>query len=167
MRAKTSDKVAEILDGLKHLNLVNKAALDTLKNMKDGGHRDIKEDGAKVDSLKRQKNKLEGSSEDSVIVISSDSNADNLMPMQSNLSKATLLNMLTKRASDATDNATLAVLVKEFVDVMKMNSSRTLTKDAFRFLDVLFKQLEDPSVFIIQKRLELRVVKRLFTLITE
>jgi casein kinase 1 len=66
--------------------------------------------------------------------------------------------MLTTRASNAKDNAALAALVKEFVDVMKMNSSRTLTREAFGFLDVLFKQLDDPSVFIGPKRFELRVL---------
>ncbi|KAF6757480.1 CK1/CK1 protein kinase [Ephemerocybe angulata] len=42
----------------------------------------------------------------------------------------------------------LARLVHNFVKVLQMNSSRTLTKDASRFLDTLYKQLDDPSVFI-------------------
>jgi casein kinase 1 len=139
------DQLAEILKGLKRLDLTQQSFLGTLKNKED----------AKVDSLEQQKNKLKKTSEGSVVIISSDSEADNLMPMRSRLPKAARLNTLTKRASNATDNATLAALVTEFVDVMKMNSSRTLTKEAFGFLDVLFKQLDDPSVFIRPKRLSL------------
>ena len=63
-------------------------------------------------------------------------------------SKAVLLADLSHKASRAVDNATLAKLVQEFVKILQMNSSKTLTKEASRFLDVLYKQLDDPSVFI-------------------
>ena len=63
-------------------------------------------------------------------------------------SKAVMLAKLSVQASKATDNAALAALVKEFVRVLQMNSSRTLTKEASKFLDVLHKQLDDPSVFV-------------------
>ena len=105
-------------------------------------------------SFEQQKKNGSGNS---VVVISSDSEADNLAPMGS-LPKAARLYMLKTRASSAIDNATLAALVKEFVDVMKMNSSRTLTKEAFGFLDVLFKQLDDPSVFTGPQRFDTRVL---------
>lgn len=63
-------------------------------------------------------------------------------------SKQALLTDLCTKASQATDNKSLARLVHNFVKVLQMNSSRTLTKDASRFLDTLYKQLDDPSVFI-------------------
>ncbi|KAG2009852.1 CK1/CK1/CK1-G protein kinase [Coprinopsis cinerea AmutBmut pab1-1] len=66
--------------------------------------------------------------------------------------KAMILLDLAKKASTATDNASLARLVKEFVKALQMNSSRTLTKEGSQFLDVLYKQLDDPSVFIPPKR---------------
>jgi len=132
------DDLSEILEDLKRLELAPQSFLDTLKKPKEGTRRSSGDD-TKVNSLKHENG----------IVISSDSEADN---HTSHLPKATRLTMLTKRASNAIDNATLAALVKEFVDVMKMNSSRTLTKEAFGFLDLLFKQLDDPSVFIHPKR---------------
>jgi casein kinase 1 len=159
------DGLAEILNGLKGLDLAPQSFLGTLKKTTEGIRPNSGED-AKDGSLKQQKNKPERTSEDGVIVLSSDPEADNLMPMRSHLPKATRLNMLTKRASDATDNATLAVIVKEFVDVMKMNSSRTLTKEAFGFLDILFKQLDDPSVFISPKRFGWHILRKKFILIT-
>jgi casein kinase 1 len=148
------DELAEILKDLKRLDLAHQSFLGT----KEGAGRSSGEDNT-VNSRKQQRNKLAKTSEDTAIVISSESEAENPTPMRSHLPKATRLNMLTKGASTAIDNATLAALIKEFVDVMKMNSSRTLTKEAFGFLDVLFKQLDDPSVFIINpKRFESRIL---------
>jgi len=144
------DDLSEILKDLKRLELAPQSFLDALKKPKEGTRRSSGDD-TKVNSLKQIKNKHE-KAPDNVIVISSDSEADNHTSIRSHLPKATRLTMLTKRASNAIDNATLAALVKDFVDVMKMNSSRTFTKEAFGFLDILFKQLDDPSVFIIPKR---------------
>ncbi|KAF9013477.1 CK1/CK1 protein kinase [Cyathus striatus] len=66
--------------------------------------------------------------------------------------KAYKLEKLAKKTGAATDNTALSECVHEFVDIMKSNSSRTLTKEAFHFLDVIYKQLADPSVFAITTR---------------
>lgn len=142
-----------MIHALKRLDLVNQSVLRGLKNTRESVRGKSRED-AKVDSFEQQKKKA---SENTVIVISSGSEADNLVPMGA-LPKAARLQMLKTRASSAIDNPSLAGLVKEFVDVMKMNSSRTLTREAFGFLDVLFKQLDDPSIFTIPQRFDLRVV---------
>jgi casein kinase 1 len=73
---------------------------------------------------------------------------DSVLAGRTSKSKGMLLADLSTRASRAGDNGSLATLVKEFNQILQMNSSRTLTKEASRFLDVLYKQLYDPSVFI-------------------
>ena len=88
-----------------------------------------------------------------VIEISDQSEATDFMPMRYQAPKALRLNQLAEKASSATENKSLAAIVKEFSEVLKMNSSRTLTREAFYFLDVLYKQLDDPSVFIKPTRL--------------
>lgn len=52
----------------------------------------------------------------------------------------------------ATNNQALAQVVTDFVIFLQSNRSRTLTKEGFAFLDALYKQLEDPSVFIVPLR---------------
>ncbi|KAF7299076.1 Dual specificity kinase 1 [Mycena indigotica] len=88
-----------------------------------------------------------------VIDISSDSEeGDNTIPPPHLTPKAHKLMKLVKRAEDATDNSTLAQCVLEFVGILKSNSSRTLTKEGFAFIDTLCKQLSDPSVFMLPLR---------------
>jgi casein kinase 1 len=82
------------------------------------------------------------------IIISSDSETRNRVPRGSQPTKALRLRQLADKASNATDNGALSQSVREFQEILQMNSSRTLTKEAFYFLDVLFKQLDDPSVFV-------------------
>lgn len=66
--------------------------------------------------------------------------------------KAYRLNQLAEQVSKAADNPAISQLVGQFIGVLKMNSSRTLTREAFHFLDKLYKQLDDPSVFIKAKK---------------
>ncbi|KAJ6512211.1 kinase-like domain-containing protein [Mycena vitilis] len=87
-----------------------------------------------------------------VIDITSDSDDDDTIPPPHLSPKAYKLTKLTKRASEATDNAELSTLVAEFVDLLKSYNSRTLTKEGFAFIDTLYKQLADPSVFILPIR---------------
>ncbi|KAI0685806.1 CK1/CK1 protein kinase [Cytidiella melzeri] len=68
------------------------------------------------------------------------------------LTKATQLTQLTRRIRDATDNVALARVVREFTEVLDSSRSRTLTKEGFAFLDALYKQLADPSVFVMPMR---------------
>jgi casein kinase 1 len=87
-----------------------------------------------------------------VIVISDDEDsqerAQHPAPMQARVTKANEIVRLTRAASNATDNGELAAVVFEFVRVLKDGRGKTLTREGFRFLDVLHKQLADPSVFI-------------------
>lgn len=89
-----------------------------------------------------------------VIILDSDDSDDRsdsrggLRVMRGRLGKASQLNQLVREANDVSDNKTLAKLVADFVRVLQDTSSRTLTKEAFSFLDALHKQLSDPSTFV-------------------
>jgi hypothetical protein len=87
-----------------------------------------------------------------VIDITSDSDDDDTIPPPHLTPKAYKLTKLTKRASEASDNIALSELVVEFVDLLKSYTSRTLTKEGFAFIDTLYKQLADPSVFVLPLR---------------
>lgn len=118
-----------ILNGLTNLNLGVRPVLGDRTNVEEATK---KAKDALKSAEKVEKTSTEGS--------------DAVPPIGK--SKAVLLADLSHKASRAVDNATLAQLVQEFVKILQMNSSKTLTKEASRFLDVLYKQLDDPSVFI-------------------
>ena len=61
--------------------------------------------------------------------------------------KASQLQSLRFSVLGATDNAALAVAVQEFARFLQLGS-KTLTKEGFAFLDALYKQLADPSIFV-------------------
>ncbi|KAF8650143.1 hypothetical protein AX16_005378 [Volvariella volvacea WC 439] len=66
--------------------------------------------------------------------------------------KAARLAKLVSQVPAACTNKQLASLVHEFTQTLQLNTSKTLTKDAIRFLEVLKKQLEDPSIFIVAEK---------------
>lgn len=72
--------------------------------------------------------------------------------------KASQLQKLKLSVLDSTDNAALAVAVDEFAKFLQLGS-KTLTKEGFAFLDALYKQLADPSIFVLPLR-TLRSVNR-------
>jgi len=125
-----------------NLNLEPQHVLGDRTNVQNAMQK-AKED-AKIES---QKNADSGGRAN-VIVVASHSDNNDTVPVRFQPPKAVRLGDLSRKASTASDDQTLARLVKEFVEVLRMNSSRTLTKEAFVFLDVLYKQLDDPSVFI-------------------
>ncbi|KAF8158341.1 kinase-like domain-containing protein [Crassisporium funariophilum] len=135
------DEMAGILNDLTNLKLGAQPILGDRTNVQSA-MRKAKED-AKINSTQ-----LASKKKTSTIVVSSGSEGGESAPLRFQYPKAIRLAELGKRATGATDNESLAKLVKEFVDVLQMNSSRTLTKEAFNFLDVLYKQLDDPSVFV-------------------
>lgn len=151
LRARTPavprDEMADILNNLTNLNLEAQPILGDRTNIQEALRRareDIQFDSTKeVEKPRRQSGQT--------IVISSDSE-NGPAPVRYQAPKALRLNQLAGRGSNATDNAALSHLVREFVDVLQMNSSRTLTREAFTFLDVLYKQLDDPSVFVKPER---------------
>ena len=67
------------------------------------------------------------------------------LPSRYAVQKARQLELLAKQASSATTDVELSRLVLEFIQVMLSNTGRTLTRPAFQFLDMLYKQLNDPS----------------------
>ncbi|KIY46530.1 CK1/CK1 protein kinase [Fistulina hepatica ATCC 64428] len=69
-----------------------------------------------------------------------------------NNTKAYKLKQLTQQVSLAVDNAALGEAVSGFVVALRSNTSKTMTRDAFLFIDALYKQLADPSVFLIPSR---------------
>ncbi|KZV62211.1 kinase-like protein [Peniophora sp. CONT] len=86
-----------------------------------------------------------------VIDISSDSSTEVPLPVGRN-TKAARLMRLTRQCELAVDNRQLAGLVNEFLAILGTGTSRTLTKEGFSFLDALYKQLADPSIFIVPLR---------------
>ena len=126
------DTILAVLEDLKKLNL------DTNLTKGKSSDRVPHDDGATND--------------DNIIEINSDSEDGESAPQKPMIPKRVRLIKLTKRAAAATDNKGLSELVLEFIEVLQSNSSRTLTKEAFDFLDALYKQLADPSVFIVPLR---------------
>ncbi|KAI6123942.1 kinase-like domain-containing protein, partial [Pisolithus croceorrhizus] len=62
--------------------------------------------------------------------------------------KATRLEKLRLAVLDATDNAMLSSVAAEFSIFLKETGSKMLTREGFAFLDALYKQLADPSIFV-------------------
>lgn len=125
------DTVLAVLQGLKNLNL-NTPLIKGTDNEKS-----TDKESRVVSSI--------------TIELSSDSSEEESAPRQPTIPKRTRLLKLTKQAAAGTDNQELSELVLEFIQVLQMNSSRTLTREAFEFLDTLHKQLADPSVFVVPK----------------
>lgn len=91
-----------------------------------------------------------------IIIIASDDGQQwgrgTLGAAEQRVTKAARIAKLTKAAGQAVDNRVLAQITAEFVKVLQNSNSRTLTREGFAFLDVLHKQLADPSVFIVPLR---------------
>nr|GAT60367.1 dual specificity kinase 1 [Mycena chlorophos] len=138
------DEMARILNDLTNLNLGEPALGDQ----------------ATVDeAVRKAKQAVRDESDDSakdareVIDITTDSDDDDdTIPPPHLTPKAYKLLKLVKRVEDATENTALSECILEFVGILKSNSSRTLTKEGFAFIDALYKQLADPSVFLLPMR---------------
>ena len=92
----------------------------------------------------REAAKQPPSDEKEVIFISSSDEDDSTKPVP----KTRRIYLLRLKVSAATDNATLSKLLLEFVEVLEKTHSKSLTVEGFTFLDALYKQLADPSVFV-------------------
>lgn len=133
-----ADAFQGILNDLKKLELVERPVLGDRKNIEEAVR-------------KAQQDARNGEPSQKTIVkevIEVNDSEDESIPPPFLTPKAHRLVKLTNKASEATNNAALSGLVREFIEVLQCNSSRTLTKEAFHFLDVLYKQLADPSVFV-------------------
>ncbi|KAF7291578.1 Dual specificity kinase 1 [Mycena chlorophos] len=138
------DEMARILNDLTNLNLGepalgDQATVDEAVRKAKQAARDESDDSAK-DARE-------------VIDITTDSDDDHdTIPPPHLTPKAYKLLKLVKRVEDATENTALSECILEFVGILKSNSSRTLTKEGFAFIDALYKQLADPSVFLLPMR---------------
>ena len=90
-----------------------------------------------------------------VIVISDSSSDENVKPSRQmdRTTKQATMRLLVKRARSATDNTSIADLLQKFLETYALTNTRSrfITRDAFEFLDVLVRQLEDPSVIASRK----------------
>jgi len=154
LRARTPaiprNELSDILNGLTNLRLGPQAVLADRTNTQEVPRK-------ASDDVVKQPAGTGGGTEP--IIISSGSETRDQVPRGFQPSKAHRLKQLAEKASNATDNGALSQNVKEFKEILQMNSSRALTKEAFYFLDVLFKQLDDPSVFVKPARFVFRPCK--------
>ncbi|KAF4577125.1 hypothetical protein EYR36_005112 [Pleurotus pulmonarius] len=149
-RTVVAQDVENILRGLGNLALVPQPALQDKSPMRAEVNQRAVENAYKEDSVHRAAPKP--IRVHAVIEISSGSE-DEKPHMLGRTPKAYRLDRLAAKLGSATDNARLAAIVLEFIQVLKgYNSSRALTKEGFAFLDALHKQLSDPSVFVLPMR---------------
>lgn len=142
---RNNDSMENILQGLGNL------ALEQVARPLIGERTNDKRSTGKT-SVDKQASKLKHTQSLATTTEASSNATEDSVPRRYNKSKAFTLNDLSRRVSQATDNESLAGIVKEYVNALQMNSSRVLTKEAFLFLDKLRKQLDDPSVFVQPKR---------------
>lgn len=141
------ENVEKILNDLANLKLDDRPVLGERKNINNAIQQ------AKADAKKPATD---------VIVVSDDTSHPSSAqvakpvhppsPVKARIPKAAQLNKFTAATTAATDNEALSRVVAEFAEFLKSNRSKTLTKEGFAFLDALYKQLADPSVYIIPLR---------------
>lgn len=131
-----ADDMAGILGGIAKLDLGSRPVLVNNTNIVNAAVRETQE-----------VKKIESDIKKEVIEIS-DAGPEPSLPPRFALQKARQLELLAKKTGAATTNEDLSKHVLDFIRVMQSNSGRTLTRPAFQFLDMLYKQLDDPSVFI-------------------
>lgn len=90
--------------------------------------------------------------EDSEEIIVISSGDENSARPEHRLPKAEQLNKLIVRIMHVTDNIALARIITDFSQILQSSRSRTLTKEGFKILDAVYKQLADPSVYIVPIR---------------
>ncbi|CAL1712942.1 unnamed protein product [Somion occarium] len=145
--ATKSDEIERLLHGLVNLHVADRPVLGT-RNINEVGAPPVQAAVKPIEKPKPLHEDTEG-----VIVISSDGENDSQKaPAAHRLPKATHLTQLARRVPDATDNVALAKVVREFVEFLKTSRSRTLTKEGFAVLDAVYKQLADPSVYVVPLR---------------
>ncbi|KAF8631803.1 hypothetical protein AX17_005018 [Amanita inopinata Kibby_2008] len=138
--AERSEDIKGVLIDLKNL-VLSMPVQDGTKRADQVGGKDDKEE---TDS------KATGT--ETVIEVSSGSDLDEPVVVKRMIPKRLRLMRLTKKVDTAADNLALSKLVHDFIEDLQCNSSRILTKEGFDFIDALYKQLADPSVFIVPLR---------------
>ncbi|KAH7884986.1 kinase-like domain-containing protein [Phlebopus sp. FC_14] len=141
----TTVEMENVLNGLAKLQLNNRPILADQTNVQGP----VAAAGATKPEAKKAAEVVEVSSNSSTGSGARKAKA-NLPPRTPvRVKKATRLFTLRASVSRATDNASLSGVVAEFTTFLReTGSSKTLTKEGFAFLDALYKQLADPSVFV-------------------
>ncbi|KII86957.1 hypothetical protein PLICRDRAFT_43650 [Plicaturopsis crispa FD-325 SS-3] len=137
--------VENILNDLANLKLDDRPILGDKKNV------------AGAAKPAKATKKSSGALSNDVVIITDDSTNNEpirkVTPLlQTRMNKANQIMDLSRGLQAAADNATLADLVANFVEVLNSSRSKNLTKEGFFFLDTLYKQLADPSVFVVPLR---------------
>ncbi|TFK52522.1 CK1/CK1 protein kinase [Heliocybe sulcata] len=131
------DEVERILNDLANLRLGDRPALGNRTNVQ-APPKQAPADGQKAVATQK----------DDPVEISDESDGIDRRPQGSKMAQ---LASLKQAVSKASDNTALSGLVADFVAVLKAHPSKALTKQGFGFLDALYKQLSDPSVFIVTR----------------
>ncbi|KAH7920978.1 kinase-like protein [Leucogyrophana mollusca] len=93
--------------------------------------------------------KTEPKKQDVVEISSDEDNSQVAQPRApTRLNKVMELHRLKQSVQNATNNVMLSDVVAEFATFLQSSRSRALTKEGFTFLDALYKQLADPSIFV-------------------
>jgi len=122
-----SEEVEQILKDLAKLELADRKVLGDRKNIAGAA----KKVHAKRETVKKEET-IAGTE------------SGEIEPIRKVIPKAVRLQRLSEKVSTATDNLELSGIINEFVAVLQSNSSRSLTKEGFVFLDALYKQLASP-----------------------
>ncbi|EIN12763.1 CK1/CK1 protein kinase [Punctularia strigosozonata HHB-11173 SS5] len=106
-----------------------------------------------VDRAKDEIKKPSKDSSENIITSGDSSDNDKVLDRPQDpirLPKAAQLRKIAVDITKTVDNHAMSKIVIDYVRVLKAaNSSRTLTKDGFAVLDALYKQLADPSVYVL------------------
>ncbi|KAI0087784.1 kinase-like protein [Irpex rosettiformis] len=142
--AKVNLDINQLMQDLVRMDIKDRLAL---------GRRDNNVPQAVPTKPNRPPKKVASSSDDRVVYdISSGDESEGQKKGVMRLAKATQLTQLTRRARDSRDNIALARVIREFVELLDSSRSRILTKEGFSFLDSLYKQFADPSVYVVPIR---------------
>ncbi|OBZ71290.1 Casein kinase I isoform delta-like protein [Grifola frondosa] len=142
----TADEMEAILGGIANLQLGERQVLGNRNEVANGVRSPTNH------ATKPVPQKPPTPSNDAIVISSDDENAPGKAPAAVRLPKAAHLMKLARATSEATENVALARIVQDFVGVLQETRSRTLTKEGFAVLDALYKQLADPSVYVIPLR---------------
>lgn len=131
------DTFEDILHDLAKLQIGDRQILGDLNEVANG----VRANAADAQKQTQPSNEV-------IVIGSDDENALGEAPADVRPSKAVQIAKLTRVVSESVDNIALAQALEGLVEVLRDSRSRSLTKEGFAFLDALYKQLADPSVYI-------------------
>jgi len=151
----TRSDVHRVLDDLANLNLNDHQIPGAKKPGEQTNKPTARENDDKLQGEANKENDVIVKKEREVIVVSSGDESNtppDKVKSGTRWSKAAALMKLASRVPKALHNSELADLVHEFLAILQSSRSKTVTREAFSFLEALQKQLRDPSIFIVNSR---------------